>query len=175
MTVPPEGPGQGPDERSGPLPNQSAGTPADSGFGPDTTLTFSAVAPVEPAEAAEGWLAPADQAAVDALPAGSALLVVQRGPNTGARFLLDADRTTAGRRPESDIFLDDVTVSRKHAEFIRRQGQFVVRDVGSLNGTYVHRDRIDEVVLRPGDEVQIGKYRLVFYPSPRGTGAGAGW
>jgi pSer/pThr/pTyr-binding forkhead associated (FHA) protein len=181
MTVPPEGPVQGSDELSGPNagPSHSAGQPTspgqDHGFGPDTTLTFSAVPPAEAPEVVEGGLTPADQAAVEALPVGSALLVVQRGPNTGARFLLDADRTTAGRRPESDIFLDDVTVSRKHAEFIRRQGQFVVRDVGSLNGTYVHRDRIDEVVLRPGDEVQIGKYRLVFYPSPRGTGAGAGW
>ena len=112
-----------------------------------------------------------DRTAIEALPEGSALLVVQRGPNSGARFLLDADKTTAGRRPDSDIFLDDVTVSRKHAEFIRRPGGvFVVRDVGSLNGTYVQRDRIDEAVLRDGDEVQIGKYRMVFHPSPRGGG-----
>jgi len=158
MTVPPEGP----DER-------------DLAFGPETTMSFNAVPAADAVDVAEGGLAPADQAAVEALPEGSALLVVQRGPNTGARFLLDAERTTAGRRPESDIFLDDVTVSRKHAEFLRRDRQFVVRDVGSLNGTYVHRDRIDEAVLRPGDEVQIGKYRLVFYPSPRDGGAGAGW
>jgi len=99
---------------------------------------------------------------------------VERGPVAGARFLLDADRTTAGRRPESDIFLDDVTVSRKHAEFVRREGQFLVRDVGSLNGTYVARQRIEgEVVLQAGDEVQIGKYRLVFHPSPRATGGGS--
>ncbi len=155
MTVPPGGPDE-----------------TDSAYGPDTTITFSAVPPAETVEGSDRPLAAADQAAIDALPAGSALLVVERGPNTGARFLLDGDRTTAGRRPESDIFLDDVTVSRKHAEFVRRGGQFVVRDVGSLNGTYVQRDRIDEVVLRAGDEVQIGKYRLVFYPSPRGT-AGA--
>ncbi|MFN8081658.1 MAG: FHA domain-containing protein [Kineosporiaceae bacterium] len=151
----------------------------EDAFGPDTTLTFSAV-PADAVEAPERGpstadLSTADLTAVEALPAGSALLVVQRGPNTGARFLLDAERTTAGRRPESDIFLDDVTVSRKHAEFLRRGSQFVVRDVGSLNGTYVQRDRIDEAVLRPGDEVQIGKYRLVFYPSPRDSGAGAGW
>ena len=82
------------------------------------------------------------------MPAQSALLVVQRGPNAGARFLLDAERTTAGRRPDSDIFLDDVTVSRKHAEFVRRGEDFVVRDVGSLNGTYVKRDRIDEAVAQ---------------------------
>jgi pSer/pThr/pTyr-binding forkhead associated (FHA) protein len=165
MTVPPEEPDQESGSGRGP------GDRDEGPFGPDTTLTFSAVPPADQAEVIDG-LAPADQTAVEALPAGSALLVVQRGPNTGARFLLDADRTTAGRRPESDIFLDDVTVSRKHAEFVRREGQFVVRDVGSLNGTYVQRDRIDEVVLRAGDEVQIGKYRLVFFPSPRGSAAG---
>ena len=101
------------------------------------------------------------------LPPGTALLAVRRGPNAGARFLLDSERTTAGRRPDSDIFLDDVTVSRKHAEFVRRGDDFVVRDVGSLNGTYVQRDRIDEAVLRDGDEVQIGKFRMVFHPSRR--------
>src|SRR5215467_11470698 len=72
-----------------------------------------------------------------ALPLGSALLVVKRGPNAGSRFLLDSDLTTAGRHPESDIFLDDVTVSRRHAEFYRHPRGFTVRDVGSLNGTYV--------------------------------------
>ncbi len=165
MTVPPEGSGHEADPHTG------AGDGRESAIGPDSTLTFHAVPPVEQTEVpVDSRLSPADQAAIEALPAGSALLVVQRGPNTGARFLLDADRTTAGRRPESDIFLDDVTVSRKHAEFVRRAGQFVVRDVGSLNGTYVQRDRIDEAVLRAGDEVQIGKYRLVFHPSPRDSG-----
>lgn len=165
MTVPPEGSGPASDPASG------AGDDRDPAMGPDSTLTFHAVPSAEPVEVpVDSRLSPNDQAAIEALPAGSALLVVQRGPNTGARFLLDADRTTAGRRPESDIFLDDVTVSRKHAEFIRREGQFVVRDVGSLNGTYVRRDRIDEAVLRAGDEVQIGKYRLVFHPSPRDSG-----
>jgi pSer/pThr/pTyr-binding forkhead associated (FHA) protein len=94
---------------------------------------------------------------------GTALLVVLRGPNTGARFLLDDDSVTSGRHPDSDIFLDDVTVSRKHASFTRVDGRFVVRDVGSLNGTYLNREIIDEAVLTTGDEVQIGKYRLVFY------------
>jgi pSer/pThr/pTyr-binding forkhead associated (FHA) protein len=139
----------------------------------DTTISISTVTPPEQGEAGPGGLSPDDQAAIDALPAGSALLVVRRGPNSGARFLLDLDRTTAGRHPDSDIFLDDVTVSRKHAEFLRRQGGFVVRDVGSLNGTYVSRDRIEEAGLADGDEVQIGKYRMVFHPSRRGTG-GAG-
>jgi pSer/pThr/pTyr-binding forkhead associated (FHA) protein len=99
------------------------------------------------------------------LPAGSALLIVQRGPNAGSRFLLDVDVVTAGRHPDSDIFLDDVTVSRRHAEFRRGPHGVKVRDVGSLNGTYVNRDRIDEVQLTNGDEVQIGKYRLVYYAS----------
>jgi len=171
MGVPPEEPRPGGD------PGPAEGMQRDdSQFGPETTVSFHAVPAVDPVEPVEGGLGltAADQAAVDALPAGSALLVVQRGPNAGARFLLDADRTTAGRRPESDIFLDDVTVSRKHAEFLRRPGGFSVRDVGSLNGTYVQRDRIDEVALRPGDEVQIGKYRLVYYPSARDAGAGSG-
>ncbi|HWL35218.1 MAG TPA: FHA domain-containing protein [Frankiaceae bacterium] len=109
-----------------------------------------------------------DTAAVEALPAGSALLVVKRGPNAGSRFLLDKDVTTAGRHPESDIFLDDVTVSRRHAEFRRDGSRFVVRDVGSLNGTYLNRERIDETELSGGDEVQIGKFRLVFFAGGRG-------
>lgn len=108
----------------------------------------------------------ADAAAVEALPPGTALLVVRRGPNAGSRFLLDDDLTTAGRHPESDIFLDDVTVSRRHAEFYRRAEAFTVRDVGSLNGTYVNRERIEESSLNAGDEVQVGKFRLVFLTRP---------
>src|SRR3954453_8198388 len=77
--------------------------------------------------------ADAHAGAVDSLPAGSALLVVKRGPNAGSRFLLDQDVTTAGRHPDSDIFLDDVTVSRRHVEFHREGGGFSVHDVGSLN------------------------------------------
>jgi hypothetical protein len=100
--------------------------------------------------------------ATETLAESNALLVVQRGPNAGSRFLLDADVTSAGRAPDSDIFLDDVTVSRRHAEFTRAAQGYLVRDVGSLNGTYVNRERIEEVLLADGDEVQIGKYRLVF-------------
>lgn len=115
-------------------------------------------------------LPPEAQAAVDALPVGSALLVVRRGPNAGSRFLLDGELTTAGRHPESDIFLDDVTVSRRHVEFRRGpDGTFTVSDVGSLNGTYMNRERIEAgVPLANGDEVQIGKFRLIFFPSPGG-------
>ena len=104
----------------------------------------------------------ADFSAADTLPPGSALLVVVRGPNAGSRFLLDDDFTSTGRHPDSDIFLDDVTVSRRHAEFYRQGDRFTVRDVGSLNGTYVNRERIEEAELFGGDEVQIGKFRLLF-------------
>jgi hypothetical protein len=108
----------------------------------------------------------ADAAAVAALPVGSAMLAVLRGPNAGSRFLLNSDLTLVGRHPDSDIFLDDVTVSRRHAEFYRHGGLFTVRDVGSLNGTYVNRERIEEVILHAGDEVQVGKFRLVFLLGP---------
>lgn len=98
----------------------------------------------------------------DNLPAGQGLLVVKRGPNAGARFLLDQETTTVGRHPEADIFLDDVTVSRRHAEFRIKDAQFEVVDVGSLNGTYVNREPRNSQVLEVGDEIQIGKFRLVF-------------
>ncbi len=97
------------------------------------------------------------------LEVGQALLVVQRGPNAGSRFLIDKDVTTAGRHPESDIFLDDVTVSRRHAEFRRNDGKFSIHDVGSLNGTYVNRQRVEETQLANGDELQIGKFKLTFF------------
>jgi pSer/pThr/pTyr-binding forkhead associated (FHA) protein len=104
---------------------------------------------------------------VEGLPAGSALLVVKRGPNAGSRFLLDQPRTSAGRHPDSDIFLDDVTVSRRHAEFRLEASEFQVVDVGSLNGTYVNREPVDSALLSNGDEVQIGKFRLVFLTGPK--------
>ena len=97
------------------------------------------------------------------IPHGSGVLVVTRGSNTGARYLLGPDVTRAGRHPESDIFLDDITVSRRHVEITPKDGgAYALRDVGSLNGTYVNRERIDEVQLAPGDEVQIGKFKLVY-------------
>ena len=111
-------------------------------------------------------LSPEERSAVEALPSGSALLVAHSGPNSGARFLLDSDVTTAGRHPDADIFLDDVTVSRRHVEFRRTPRSFEVVDTGSLNGTYVNHDRVDSVELRSGNEVQIGKFRLTFYLSP---------
>ena len=123
---------------------------------------------VERVETSDRDLSAVDAAAVDGLPVGSALLIVQKGPGSGSRFLLDTDVVTVGRHPDSSIFLDDVTVSRRHAEFRRKGSEFDVRDVGSLNGTYVNRDRIDSVSLTDGDEVQIGKYRLVFFAGHAG-------
>jgi FHA domain/zinc-ribbon domain len=96
------------------------------------------------------------------LPRGVGLLVVKRGSDVGVRFTLEAGITQAGRHPESDIFLDDITVSRRHAEFVTQEQITTVRDVGSLNGTYVNRERIEEVRLSSGDEVQIGKFKLLY-------------
>lgn len=105
-----------------------------------------------------------DVTAVENLPQGSAMLLVQRGPDAGARFLLDTDVVTVGRHPDSDIFLDDISVSRRHATFTRTANGYVISDLGSLNGSYVNRDRIDsDVPLTGGDEVQIGKYRLIYF------------
>jgi pSer/pThr/pTyr-binding forkhead associated (FHA) protein len=142
----------------------------------DTTMSFGdgIITPAEHDAAGVVRLSQADHAAVAALPPTSALLIMQRGPSAGARFLLDADRTIAGRSPASDIFLDDVTVSRKHVEFVREGSDVVVRDVGSLNGTYVNRVRIEQATLRAGDEVQIGKFRMTFHPSPVRAGGARG-
>ncbi|HEY8371692.1 MAG TPA: FHA domain-containing protein [Pseudonocardiaceae bacterium] len=149
--------------------NDGPGIPPERA--PETTSVFRADFLAE-AEGTEAAPEPA-VSGVDALPAGSALLVVKRGPNAGSRFLLDRDTTSAGRHPDSDIFLDDVTVSRRHAEFRREGGEFVVVDVGSLNGTYVNREPVDTAVLANGDEVQIGKFRLVFLTGPGNGGQGA--
>lgn len=99
------------------------------------------------------------------LPPGTGMLVVVRGPNAGSRFLLDRDLTMVGRHPESHIFLDDVTVSRRHAEVVRRGGQLVLSDLGSLNGTYVNGDRVEEQRLATGDVLQVGRFKLLFVGS----------
>lgn len=131
-----------------------------------TATSIFGLSPIEESPDVPVVLSARDRDAVAALPAGSALLIVQRGPNTGARFLLDHEVTSAGRSPKSDIFLDDVTVSRKHCQFVAEDGGHLVRDSGSLNGTYVNRERVEQLRLEAGDEVQIGKYRLTYQPSP---------
>lgn len=108
-------------------------------------------------------LDPEELAAIEALPKGSALLIVKRGPSDGSRFLLDVEVTTTGRHPNADIFLDDVTVSRKHAEFRRVDGGFEVIDLGSLNGTYLNGKRVDVSKLHDGDEVHVGKFKLTYF------------
>jgi pSer/pThr/pTyr-binding forkhead associated (FHA) protein len=133
---------------------------------PDDSTTTISLAPQDlEADVEDEVTAPVEQ-----LPEGTAMLVVRRGPNAGSRFLLDKEVVTAGRHPESDIFLDDITVSRRHAE-IRRgpNGHFTVHDVGSLNGTYLNRERVEDGELSGGDELQIGKFKLVFFA---GSGAG---
>jgi pSer/pThr/pTyr-binding forkhead associated (FHA) protein len=110
-------------------------------------------------------LNPEHAAAVDALPRGNALLIVRQGPNAGSRFLLDSDVTSVGRHPDSAIFLDDVTVSRRHAEFRRHGNSFQVQDLASLNGIYYDGVRIESALLEEGAEIQIGKFRFTFYPS----------
>lgn len=127
----------------------------------DTTLSLQVTTEQE-AVAEEEELA----VSLDELTAGQGLLVVKRGPNAGSKFLLDKDITSCGRHPSSDIFLDDITVSRRHAEILREGGRFLVKDTGSLNGTYVNRERSDVAELVSGDELQIGKFKLMFFTAP---------
>ena len=132
----------------------SCGAPLEQ-RGDDRTITFEP----EPAGGPEDEVS----VALEEVPVGTAVLVVKRGPNAGSRFALEQEVTTAGRHPDSDIFLDDITVSRRHAEVTRAASAYVVRDVGSLNGTYVNRERVEEATLSNGDELQIGKFKLVFF------------
>jgi len=129
----------------------------------DETARFAAdlIAKNDPSLSAE------ESAALAALPADSALLIVHSGPGVGSRYLLDQDVTVAGRHPDADIFLDDVTVSRRHAEFVRNNGKFEVVDLGSMNGTYVDGGRVERQQLVNGLEVMVGKFHLTFYSSAR--------
>ena len=142
--------------------------PADANFcancgrplavaGDTTTGALRVEESAEPVDAADAGVEAAD------LEPGTALLVGVRGPNRGARFLLDLDVVTVGRHPESDIFLDDITVSRRHAEFRRDEGRYWIHDVGSLNGTYVNGKRAEDQLLQTGDEIQIGKFKLIAF------------
>ena len=132
--------------------------------GDDTTITFS---PVEGAgDSADDELT----ISLGDLSEAMAMVVVKRGPNAGSKFILDSDVTSAGRHPKSDIFLDDITVSRRHVEIVRQGDGYKVRDAGSLNGTYLNRERIDEAPLSNGDELQIGKFKLVFFSGDVGEG-----
>ena len=129
----------------------------------DATRTFSeTLIPVD-----ANALSDEEQQAVDALPSGNSLLIVRRGPNKGARFLLDADLVTIGRHPNADIFLDDVTVSRRHSEITRAGSVFSIKDLTSLNGTYFEGKRVESAELFNGAEVQVGKYHFTYYSSKK--------
>jgi FHA domain/zinc-ribbon domain len=133
----------------------SCGAPLADASGSDTTVTFM------PGEL-EADLEEEVHISPEELEGGRGVLIVRRGPNAGSKFFLDVDTTHIGRHPESDIFLDDITVSRRHAEIRRSGNGFSLHDVGSLNGTYVNRERVEGGELRSGDELQIGKFKLVF-------------
>ena len=147
--------------------------PPDSGFcsacgsvldhADDRTITLSKIDPLQDAPGHT------DDVVVhlDDLPNGASL-VVRNGSQAGTALDLDAMVTHLGRHPDSEINLDDITVSRRHAEIARTNRGYVVRDVGSLNGTFVNGERIDEMVLQQGDELQVGKFRLVFFQKADG-------
>ena len=135
----------------------SCGSVLETSLDEPTTITFHPVTPTDPIDEELAF-------DLDEIPTGMGALVVLRGPKAGSRFLLEDEVTTAGRHPDSSIFLDDITVSRRHAEVRQDGGRYLARDAGSLNGTYVNRERIEgESELGTGDELQIGKFKLVFF------------
>jgi hypothetical protein len=135
----------------------SCGSPLDQLE--DRTVTLSAVDPLQDAIGThDDVVVPMGE-----MESGAAMLVVRAGAQAGDRFVLTSDVTTLGRHPKSSISLDDITVSRRHAEIVRSSDGYRVVDAGSLNGTYVNQERVDATALRHGDELQIGKFRLVFF------------
>lgn len=147
-----------PDEiRRGAEPQQRASSDTTQTFGHDSDLSFIPFG---------SDLSEVELEAISALPSRSAMLLVRSGPTAGARYLLDNDVTTIGRHPEADIFFDDVTVSRRHAEITRAGTAFELVDQRSLNGTYVNGERVDRAALTNGAELRIGKFRLNFFASP---------
>jgi pSer/pThr/pTyr-binding forkhead associated (FHA) protein len=135
----------------------SCGSPLD--IKGDRTVTLTAVDPLQDAPGTEDDVV----VSVNDLPRGAAVLIVRSGPQAGDRFTLAADETRLGRHPDSEIMLDDITVSRRHAAIERTAEGYVVTDAGSLNGTYVNQQRIERAVLHHGDELQVGKFRLVLF------------
>ncbi|MGA0894040.1 MAG: FHA domain-containing protein, partial [Ilumatobacteraceae bacterium] len=125
----------------------------------DHTVTIGRVDPLQDAPGAEDDIV----VRLGDLPRGMATLVMRNGPLAGTSVSLSSRLTRIGRHSESELQLDDVTVSRRHAEIERVGDGYVVRDDGSLNGTYVNGERVDEATLQQGDEVQVGKFRLIFF------------
>lgn len=132
-----------------------------------STIHLSALRSVpkpRPLEEIFGQLTLAEREVVSQLPSNSAMLIVIAGPSKGARYLINNSETTIGRDPQNEIFLDDVTVSRKHAQITRApSGEFLVEDLGSLNGSYLNAHQVQKANLAIGDEIQIGKYRLTYF------------
>jgi pSer/pThr/pTyr-binding forkhead associated (FHA) protein len=128
----------------------------------ESTITFHPADPLQdsPTQADDAVVSLAD------LPAGGGVLVVRAGPQAGLKVLLADHLTRLGRHPDSDVFLDDITVSRRHCEIEHSNGGFVVRDVGSLNGTYLNQKRVEQAPIHNGDELQVGKFRLLFLEGP---------
>jgi pSer/pThr/pTyr-binding forkhead associated (FHA) protein len=139
----------------------SCGAPLDV-VREESTITFHPADPLQDSATSE------DDAVVSLadLPSGGGVLVVRAGPQAGLKVLLTQDLTKLGRHPDSDVFLDDITVSRRHCEIQRANGAFVVRDVGSLNGTYLNQKRVEQATIHNGDELQVGKFRLLFLEGP---------
>ncbi len=127
-----------------------------------TAGAVDATGSLDVAPGTTGPLSAVDTGTVGGVAEGTAMLIVRRGPSEGTSFVLESDVVTVGRSDDSSVVLDDVTVSRHHAQVERTDRGWVLRDIGSLNGTYVNHERIDVVLLAGGDEVQIGKYRFVF-------------
>lgn len=125
----------------------------------DRTITLIAVDPLQDAAGPEDDLV----VPMSELDQGVGVLIVRAGSQAGDRFSLDTDITRLGRHPDSEISLDDITVSRRHAEVQRTEQGYAVADSGSLNGTYVNQERVERAILQHGDELQIGKFRLVFF------------
>jgi pSer/pThr/pTyr-binding forkhead associated (FHA) protein len=109
---------------------------------------------------------------IEGVPQGVGVLIVRRGPDSGSHYMLDRPTTLVGRNPDAELFLDDITVSRRHVEIVRHDSQYVVRDLGSLNGTYINRERVEEATLHNGDELQVGKFRMVFVSAASHVAAG---
>jgi len=135
----------------------SCGAPLDV-FRDDRTIVFHPTDPGQDTPGAEDDVV----VKLDEIPSGTGVLVVRSGSEAGLTVTLDERVTHLGRHPDSEVFLDDITVSRRHVEIERVGEGYIVRDVGSLNGTYLNRERIDEAPLAHGDELQIGKFKLVF-------------
>ncbi len=125
----------------------------------DQTITLGRIDPLQDARGGEHDV----QVPVGELEPGQATLIVRNGPTPGMTLSVRRGLTRLGRHPDSEIMLDDITVSRRHAEIDWQAPDFVVRDAGSLNGTYVNAERVEQRTLRPGDELQVGKFRMLFY------------